>query len=487
MNLAQQNMDWIFRLVLCVAFVTSIFFQQSIPLRHDEAGTVMEYLVGTDSGLVEYTRPNQHLLHTLAVFGSTQLFGFDEWAIRLPAFIAGLATVLLTYELASKWCCSTAALLGATGVATHPFILLFASNARGYSMVCAFSLAMALAMHAYFDHPNRTHFILIVAFAVAGLGSIPTFLLPACGLIFWFCFERVVLNADRWREMASSTFFLLLWIILGTSLAYLPTLMYPNGFTNLLGNQVVQAIPTTDFYNHLPNKLHDAVRHLTRDVPPVAKAGWGIFAVVGAGVAMWRRSDPCGSFFPCFFTGVGIVLILKQVFPFDRNWIFFIPFVFVAAALGVDMVLKRLQKASWCKHGAPNLVAVVLVAILLWNGLTFAASGRLATYNDTGRYAEVKETADWFSKQSDAWTQIATRVPLSNPLRYYLWRKDCPAKVMATRTTSRADFVLIRGNDPRNPRFEPQDYQLAAQRGDARIYRRRNPSIESLPMDGITP
>src|SRR5205807_1142091 len=68
-------------------------------------------------GLVSYTLPNNHVFHTLLVSVSTFLFGDHPWAIRLPAFLAGVAMIPLAFAAARRIHGDAAGLITAAFVA----------------------------------------------------------------------------------------------------------------------------------------------------------------------------------------------------------------------------------------------------------------------------------------------------------------------------------------------------------------------------------
>jgi len=100
-----------------------------------------------------YDTPNNHVFHNVlarlsnAVWHAADGAGglpFKEWALRLPAFLAGLATLvvsaLLLKDLAMPW----AGVLGAWLLALHPWFGKYAAEARGYTLVMAFVCSAVL-------------------------------------------------------------------------------------------------------------------------------------------------------------------------------------------------------------------------------------------------------------------------------------------------------------------------------------------------------
>src|SRR5260370_33630622 len=80
-------------LVLGVALLTQ-------PMRYDEAVTYL-YFVGRSwhTAISSYPFPNNHVLYTALAKVCSDLTHVAPWAFRLPALLAGLAVVPLTYAV----------------------------------------------------------------------------------------------------------------------------------------------------------------------------------------------------------------------------------------------------------------------------------------------------------------------------------------------------------------------------------------------------
>ena len=117
----------------------------SLPIRSDEAWTYLNYIVQPVLWIIaEYTSPNNHILHTLSAKLSISLFGDSAFTMRLPALIAGLIAIPLAYRLFNRLAGEAVALLAATTCAVWPMLVDYSANARGYSMVVAGTLTLAI-------------------------------------------------------------------------------------------------------------------------------------------------------------------------------------------------------------------------------------------------------------------------------------------------------------------------------------------------------
>ena len=125
-----------------------------------------------------YDKP---VLFTWMVAASFSLFGFSEWAARLPAAICGLIGVLATYGLGRRLFGSTAALFGAVVLVTSGgWVLHSRTVVHDISLVAAVVLALWAFWAGYQDQGRRaTPWLLFWAFSgVAVLAKGPVGLLP---------------------------------------------------------------------------------------------------------------------------------------------------------------------------------------------------------------------------------------------------------------------------------------------------------------------
>src|SRR5688500_2353889 len=156
------------------------------PMRYDEAVTYMYFVrLPWSEAVSTYTYPNNHVFHTLLAKASVSVFGNSPWALRLPALLAGLLLVPATYAVARAIYGSRAALVAAALVATSGMLVLYSTNARGYSLVAlAFLLLLLLAMRLLAGAPTRL-WITFAIIAALGLWTIPVMLYPLGTVAVW--------------------------------------------------------------------------------------------------------------------------------------------------------------------------------------------------------------------------------------------------------------------------------------------------------------
>ena len=103
--------------VTLVALLVRVAFLGQ-PMRTDEATTFIEFVSKPlVFGLAYYPAPNNHLFYTALAHASFVVFGGQEWAIRLPALLAGVLVVPAAYVVAGMYYGRVAAPIAAPRVA----------------------------------------------------------------------------------------------------------------------------------------------------------------------------------------------------------------------------------------------------------------------------------------------------------------------------------------------------------------------------------
>jgi hypothetical protein len=145
------------------------------PMLYDEAQTYNSFASRSLPVLLSsYTVPNNHILHSLLVHFSTQVLGNTEAAVRLPALLAGVAIIPLTYALATSMHGPQAGVLAAGLATASPSLIAFSTNARGYTLlITLFLCCLLLALHLRRSHNPAAAALLGVLMSL-GMFTVPT-------------------------------------------------------------------------------------------------------------------------------------------------------------------------------------------------------------------------------------------------------------------------------------------------------------------------
>ncbi len=137
-------------------------------------------------------------LFTAAVHQSMRAFGETEWALRLPAAVAGVLTVPAMAWVAARWLGRETAAPAAWLAAFSPFLVRYAQEARGYAwgmLAACVSVALLLELRRRCDARGVAAWAAATAF---GALANPAFLLLApLHLRLWLAGDPATRRARR--------------------------------------------------------------------------------------------------------------------------------------------------------------------------------------------------------------------------------------------------------------------------------------------------
>ncbi|MGZ6515879.1 MAG: glycosyltransferase family 39 protein [Actinomycetota bacterium] len=345
----------------------------SQPMRYDEAATWLYYSSKwVLYALVSYTYPNNHIFHTLLVGVSTSIFGNHPWAIRLPAFLAGVAMIPLTYFAARRYG-ETTGLVAAAFVASSSVLIEFSTNARGYTIVASIFLGLIALMPSLMRGEARAWKWFAILSAL-GFFTIPTMLFPFGIVVCWIAFSIArTTDADR----AALARRLLQGLLFTTGLLfalYLPAILW-SGPHAVFANRFVTPQPWDAFARTIGDSLRSTWLGWNRGLGETATITLVFFAFLG--VVREKMGLPIAAVTWCF-----ALLVVGRWVPFHRVWTFLIPLYWIAAAAGIATLARR---SKW-------LVPVAIVLCLAIGG-SVLASGSVVRSTETGIFPDAERVA----------------------------------------------------------------------------------------------
>jgi predicted membrane-bound mannosyltransferase len=105
-----------------------------LPLRYDEAMTFLGLVDRPLLAVLADYSPNNHLLHTVLAKLCVGLLGEEEWALRLPALLAGVLVVPSLAWVAGRVFGLVEGFAVAGLAAATAWLVSYAVDARGYSL-----------------------------------------------------------------------------------------------------------------------------------------------------------------------------------------------------------------------------------------------------------------------------------------------------------------------------------------------------------------
>lgn len=382
-------------LTLVALILRAVFILR--PLEHDEAYTIVTFAsVPLRYGLSDYHLPNNHLFHTFLVHIFFRLFGYQTWAMRMPAFLAGLALVPLLYWLARNLYNRRVALAAGAFAAALPQLIYFSTNARGYTMVMLFALLItALAVYLR-KRANLLGWALLTLFSVLGLYTIPVFLF-AYGMVMLWLFASLLAGESgaaygkRWSMLG--------WLIpfglatgLLTGLLYLPVILY-NGIGVLISRDIKIPPPFMVFLEDVGARLQENVQQVLMGVP--VWFGWLLVLGFVLSVLLALFARPCGWLrlrVPLQLAAVGwvtLVVLGLRAPPWPRFLSFLVPMLLMWASAGL-LGLLELLPAQWSRR-ATAVGTGLAVAVAVLGGAHYAVTSPQAGFNVRGNVEQVEQ------------------------------------------------------------------------------------------------
>lgn len=368
------------------------------PLWLDEIATIHLYHpLSVWEVLTTWTGTNNHLSTTLLTMALAEPFGHAEWALRLPAMLAGVALVPATWYAARAALPDRAALLAAGLVAVSSHHVAFSQNARGYTAWLLFSTLGTAVLVRALRAPSRS---LWVAFSAASFLNFTSILLSS--VVF------VVHGAlAAWRLMPSRPG-RRTWVTVFLATGSLGLLLYGPVLIDAVtyvGTEYGQA--GVGFRLLSPAFLFELWRGLHLGTAGVVALPVAAF-LGGLGVLRLGREAPVllgGLLGPPVLLG-GIVL-LAGVSSTPRHFLLFLPAAFVVGSAGLETLATRL----------PGPVGPTLLA---GTGIAFAlvSAPQLTRLYSTPKQ-DIPAALRWVRAHREPGQQVAALFLATQPVVHY--------------------------------------------------------------------
>lgn len=465
-----SSLIWLFSALVIGLLARAYFLAQ--PIRFDEADTFLYFVNRGPQYLFYYPRPNNHVLHTLLVYILTSLMDPNTVSIRLVSFTFGLLAIPLAYGVSRLLFPGTSGLLTALGIAVSPYLILYSTIARGYSLIVAFTLLIILLGIVYQAAPQRYSTFPIALAASLGILTIPTMLFPLAGFMLWLL-VMVRLSTGSWRTSIMH-FAIPCGLLIGvlTLLFYTPVIVVSNGAEQLLGSEYVQSRDFGQFVVRIVPNIINAYHRFVRDVPLVLIL-LAAMSIIGTIVyAARRRNWSAVALLPAILVGTMIVLIAKRVTPHPRVYIFLLP-VF---ALYIDYAPSRIS--SFFSSRMRNLSGALVVVLAFVLSLGLLCNNSIPKYIDVGIFPEAEAAIRLLVPELSPETRIHCKYTKKAMLEYYRWMLTGDAWAKKSDDGEAIEFWIVDTASETIEDLTDQELYLVAQYGNAIIYSNEDTETE---------
>lgn len=372
------------------------------PMGFDEADTFNFFATRSYfNSLTDYTAPNNHVLHTLLVRTTHLLFGSAPWVIRLPAFLAGLLVLPFTYAVARRIAGRATALLALALAGAHPALLIYSTNARGYSLVTAAALLCVLLTLTLRKRRSPAAWMAFAVVGIAGMFTVPTMLYALAGTAV---FGIVSAKPQRRGTLVLEFAMAAVGIAAAAAALYAPAALR-TGPAAILANRYVAPIDTQAWIARATSLAVELWQTWTSHIPfPIALV---LAAAFLAGLAH-RRSR---TLFASLATMCLALMLAQRAVPYARVLVFLAPFASLVTAAGLAHV-----RARWTNRLSPAALAVILA---LSAAATSIASRHFAPSSKELAYANARQLARQLAAEAQPADAIVSVSPYTETIRYH--------------------------------------------------------------------
>jgi hypothetical protein len=395
----------------------------SQPMRYDEAYTFLNYVNVDARHLFAYTMPNNHVFHTLLVWLSTTLLGGHAASIRLPALLAGVMAIPSLFYLARGLGERRGGFLAAALAAVFPYLVLYDTMARGYSLVVLLSLVLGLIGMRLVQRPSVPLCFLMSLAGALGTLTMPSFLFVLAGMYLWLAALMLINTRSPSHLLRAFAFPCVGMTVMMIAVFYTPTIVASNGIRAIAGNRFVISLPWAEFAPRAREHFPATLTEMLHGIPVPAVALLTVLVLLGILQSLRKRMWDLLLMLPSLTVGAVAVLLLTRAVPFTRTWIYLIPFVLILADTGFSWV------TGFVRPSARRWLHVSGVALVCYFAVSLATRDALPSRLDAGDFPEARAVAQFLSTQVSQGDRVEAKCPANAPLQFYLWQMRVPARI----------------------------------------------------------
>lgn len=402
------------------------------PMQHDESYTYIAFASRGFLKLIsDFHLPNNHVFHTLLVYFSERIFGNAPWAIRLPAFLAGVATIPIAYIAARKIFNRSAGLAAAALMAFNMYSIHNSTQARGYSLLALFTLMLWILAMKLVHERNLFVWFLFTLCAALGFFTSPTMLYPVAAIASWLALNRALTkgassytNKQFWNDFASS-----LILAATTTLLFYSLILANYGLGYLINNPIISRMRDPNypaFFDNLASRWGKALFAWHEGAfTYLTFLSLVIFALA---IYRYKRSSPFKLALPIVAVVVVLTIsVIQRTVGWVRIWGFALPIYMVFVAGGISALSEFAERKlgfAW-----KRILPAVIVALFALSTLSLINEGSDAWQERLGLPGEVERASTFLEPLSDSDSLIFVSAPDAPAFWYYAKVKNFPEDI----------------------------------------------------------
>ena len=410
-------------------------------IAYDEAYTFIHFASrGFKHILADYSAPNNHIFHTILVGISYRFFGGEPWALRLPAFTAGVLMIPAMYLTSRRFFSSSQALAASALIAVTPSFINYSVNARGYTMLFLFALLLTNFAGILAIRQSKAALIAFTALATLGFYTIPIFLYPMAGISLWVVVTYLVTREPWQMKLHKMAIFLgicILSIVLAIIL-YSPVIIFGSGLSSLVSNEIVKPLNWSAFLENLDPRMIKAwnkwMMGLGSTTEDLLSGGFLLSLLF-----YWKVSNQKLPMQVFLALGAAIIVLLQRVTPLPRIWLYLETFYLMFAAAGLMWLAEVfLNRIAGPIRAQKILGVTVLLSFIIMFTNALIARQQNPVFQDRDRLPEAY-AADYLAAHLTPEDIVVATGPVDIQTAYYLslhgipfdrfYQRDHPVKI----------------------------------------------------------
>ena len=411
----------IFSSILAISFGLRLAYLFE-PIRYDEAFTYLTYARHPLwDALSNYSYPNNHLLHTALVHICIRLLGGSEWALRVPAVLAGVAIIPATYLLARRLLLDKdAALMSAAISAASVTLIDFSVSARGYTLLVLASLLVFALCTKVQQCGSEATWAAIGLTSAFGFAVMPTMLFPYATAMAWTVCSTVLSKIRSLVVVIKEIAITSVCTVVLTAFAYSPA-MLRTGPKSIVANRFVRPLDWLGFLKYSRGFPQLLWRHWTVAIP-----SWLlVIFLLGFVLSLIRYKQAFSNSNSALLLPVIIVMaaalsLAHRVVPGPRIFLYVVPVLIIYVSAGVCILLRFVTQ--FLPVVSENLVCVASLVFSVLLGVSVVRSGIILRLDDLGGLRRANEVVGLLHNLGPD-QKIIAMAPCDAPLEYYAERQ----------------------------------------------------------------
>jgi uncharacterized membrane protein len=139
--------------------------------------------------LAQYDRPNNHVLYSYLTWGLWQSLGNHPMLLRLPAVMAGLLTIPLSYIVGRRLYTPRVGLIFTALSAASLSLIQAGVRARGYALLALMTLILILVAERTLRRNRQHDWLLLAGWLFLSGVIVPAAIYPALAVSLWMIHE----------------------------------------------------------------------------------------------------------------------------------------------------------------------------------------------------------------------------------------------------------------------------------------------------------